>query len=354
MASCRKRRLGLVFLGWLGWAILATSAIAQPSAMPITVLDNHDSAVIAATAAEPVVPGPIAAPPQPMISPGFPPPFEDPPPSIAPPAGAVALPYSQGPPAAAWTAPWSWQVLPDGLMFKNYLASNEEGRMGSQLYYDKNIGWTWDGSLGGHVGILRYGTQDALWPEGWQFDVDGVALPRLDSTRSIVSTDFRIGFPITYREGSWEFKFGYYHLSSHLGDLYMLSHPDVMRINYVREQLVMGVAYRPILDLRIYGEANWAFHNDGGSQPWEFQFGIDYSPSQPNGIYGAPFAAINSKIEEDLNYSGNVTFEAGWQWRGTTGHTFRTGLQYFDGYSFQRQFYNRYQELIGAGVWYDF
>jgi hypothetical protein len=239
-------------------------------------------------------------------------------------------------------------------MFKNYLASNEEGRMGSQLYYDKNIGWTWDGSLGGHVGILRYGTQDALWPEGWQFDVDGVALPRLDSTRSIVSTDFRIGFPITYREGSWEFKFGYYHLSSHLGDLYMLSHPDVMRINYVREQLVMGVAYRPILDLRIYGEANWAFHNDGGSQPWEFQFGIDYSPSQPNGIYGAPFAAINSKIEEDLNYSGNVTFEAGWQWRGTTGHTFRTGLQYFDGYSFQRQFYNRYQELIGAGVWYDF
>ena len=69
-------------------------------------------------------------------------------------------------------------------MFKNYLASNEEGRLGSQFYYDKNVGWTWDGSLGGHVGILRYGTQDPAWPEGWQFDIDGAALPRLDSTRS--------------------------------------------------------------------------------------------------------------------------------------------------------------------------
>jgi hypothetical protein len=106
--------------------------------------------------------------------------------------------------------------------------------------------------------------------------------------------------------------------------MYMLSHPDFVRLNYVREQLVLGVAYRPIPDLRFYGEANWAFHVDGGAQPWEFQFGIDYSPSQPNGFWGAPFAAINSKVEEDLNYSGNVTVEAGWQWRGPTGHTFRT------------------------------
>jgi len=348
MASRSKRRIvGAGFLGWFGWAVLATSAHAQPAAMPITVLDNRDPAVVAANPAEPTMPGPFATQPQPMIVAAPPPSFEEPLPSIAP-------PNSQAPPGAAWTAPWSWQIVPDGLMFKNYLASNEEGRLGSQLYYDKNIGWTWDGSLGGHVGILRYGTQDPAWPEGWQLDVDGVALPRLDSTRSMVSTDFRIGFPLTYREGPWEFKFGYYHLSSHLGDLYMLSHPDATRVNYVREQLVLGVAYRPIPDLRIYGEANWAFHNDGGSQPWEFQFGIDYSPSQPNGLYGAPFAAINSKIFEDLNYSGNVTFEAGWQWRGPTSHTFRTGLQYFDGYSFQRQFYNRYQEFIGAGAWYDF
>jgi len=339
--------IGAVLLGWGGWAILATLAHAQPAAMPITVLDNRDNSGPAPIATGPGVPGQFAPRPQPMIVSGVQPSFEEQLPSIAP-------PNPQGPPSAVWTPPWTWQVLPDGLIYKNYLAGNEEARLGSQLYYDKNIGWTWDASLGAHVGIIRFGTQDPAWPDGWQLDADGVALPRLDSTRSMVSTDFRIGFPLTYREGPWEFKFGYYHLSSHLGDMYLMSHPNAVRLDYVREQLVLGVAYRLIPDLRFYGEANWAFHENGGSQPWEFQFGIDYSPSQPNGFYGAPFAAINSKILEDVNYSGNFTFEAGWQWRGPTGHTFRTGLEYFDGYSFQRQFYNQYQQFLGAGVWYDF
>lgn len=352
MASCSERGiLGVVLLAGLSWAILAQPAHAQPAAMPITVLDNRN---VAGTQPDSAMPGPYVPRPQPVLDPGLPPPFEDSPPSVAPPAGAIALPSPQVPQGTDWTAPWTWQVLPDGLMFKNYLAGNEEGRLGSQLYYDRKIGWTWDASLGAHVGIIRCGTQDPAWPEGWQLDVDGVALPRLDSSRSMVSTDFRIGFPITYREGPWEFKFGYYHLSSHLGDMYIETHPGAMRLDYVREQLVFGVAYRPIPSLRFYGEANWAFHEGGGSLPWEFQFGIDYSPAQPNGFYGAPFAAINSKIEEDLNYSGNVTFEAGWQWRGPTGHTLRTGLEYFDGYSFQRQFYNCYEQFLGAGVWYDF
>jgi len=353
MASCPLRRIfGMLSSCWLTWFAMTSLAHAQPEAMPITVLENQNSGVIQAYATETL---PAARPTlQPMTTLEVPPPFEDTVPSIAPPAGAIALPNPQIPQTEDWAAPWSWQVLPDGLMYKNYLAGLEEGRLGSQLYHEKNIGWTWDGSLGAHVGVLRYGSQDPAWPDGLQLDIDGVALPRLDSSRSIVSTDFRIGFPLTYREGPWEFKFSYYHLSSHLGDLYMLSHPDVMRLNYVREQLVAGVAYRPILDLRFYAEANWAFREDGGSRPWEFQFGIDYSPSQPNGLWGGPFAAINSKIEEDLNYSGNVNFEAGWQWRGLTGHTLRVGVDYFDGFSFQRQFYNVYQQFIGAGVWYDF
>ncbi len=358
MASRLERGIiGTVLLGWLSWAVPTTPAYAQPEAMPLTVLDNRNTA---ASQPESVMPGPYVPKPQPVIDPCPQPSFEGSAPGIAPPAGAISLPNPQFPQAAADpaycvpAAPWTWQLLPDGLMFKNYLAGNEEGRLGSQLYYDKKIGWTWDASLGGHVGILRFGTQDPAWPEGWQLDVDGVALPRLDSTRSMVSTDFRIGFPLTHREGPWEFKFGYYHLSSHLGDLYIESHPGVMRLPYIREQLVFGVAYRPICDLRFYGEANFAFYENGGAQPWEFQFGIDYSPAQPNGFYGSPFAAVNSKIEEDLNYSGNITFEAGWQWRGPTGHTLRAGLEYFDGYSFQRQFYNVYQQFIGAGVWYDF
>ena len=360
IAWYKPRAVAIALLVGISWHMGAAFVRAQPAAMPITDLQGRDTAVMPAGAARPQAasdflqtqylapqPGPALAPAEPLT-------MAEPVPSIAPPPGGFDAPPAQMPQQAAWTVPWTWQVLPDGLMYKDYLASNEEARLSSSLGHGKQTGWTWDSNLGGHVGILRYGTQDPAWPEGWQLDAEGVALVRLDSGRNLVSSDFRAGFPITRREGPWEFKFGYYHLSSHLGDLYIESHPGIERINYKREQLVFGVAYRPIADLRFYSEASWAFAEDGGSQPWEFQFGIDYSPAQPNGIWGAPFAAINAKIFEDLDYSGNFTAEAGWQWRGSTGHTLRTGVEYFNGYSFQRQFYNDFQSFVGAGVWYDF
>ncbi len=356
----KPRVIAIVLLAGISWHVGAAPGLAQPAAMPITDLQDRNATVIPAGAAGTHASSDflqtqyLAPPPGSALEPAQPLTAAEPVPSIAPPPGGFDAPPSQLPQQAAWIVPWTWQVLPDGLMYKDYLASNEEARLSSFLGYGNQTGWTWDSNLGGHVGILRYGTQDPAWPEGWQLDAEGVALVRLDSSRSLVSSDFRVGFPVTHREGPWEFKFGYYHLSSHLGDLYIESHPGIERINYKREQLVFGVAYRPIPDLRFYSEASWAFAEDGGSQPWEFQFGVDYSPAQPNGIWGAPFAAINAKIFEDLNYAGNFTVEAGWQWRGPTGHTLRTGVEYFNGYSFQRQFYNDFQSFVGAGVWYDF
>ncbi len=325
--------------------------------MPITVLDPRDSGVVQAAYSTVVA--------EPAIDPFFPDPATRPSFQYFPavPSSAVSpllpdpnvmLPGDNISSGSAWNAPWTWQVLPEGLMYKNYLAGLEEARIGSEVVHDKRLGWLWDASLGAHVGVLRYGTPDPIWPEGWQLDVDGVALARLDRNRNMVSTDFRVGFPIARREGPWEAKFGYYHLSSHLGDLYIENNPGAVRIPYVREQLVFGLAYRPIPDVRFYSEANWAFRNDGGSRPWEFQFGMDYSPTQPTGAYGAPFLALNTKLQQDLNYSGNFTAEGGWQWRGQTGHTLRAGVQYSNGMSFQRQFYDRYEQLIGGGMWYDF
>jgi hypothetical protein len=37
--------------------------------------------------------------------------------------------------------PWTWQVVPTGLMYRSYLAGNHEPRLGSQLVHDRNLGW---------------------------------------------------------------------------------------------------------------------------------------------------------------------------------------------------------------------
>jgi hypothetical protein len=252
--------------------------------------------------------------------------------------------------------PWSFQVLPEGLVYRSYLAGVKEPRLASQWVHERDQGWIWDIALGGRVGIFRYGSEDALRPDGWQLDIEGAGLPRLDMEheRDLVSADFRGGIPLTYGYGPFRTKFGYYHLSSHLGDEYMVRHPDAERINFSRDCLVWGNSYYATDDVRLYAEAAWAFYYDGGTQPWEFQFGIDYSPLAPTGIRGSPFLALNSHLREEVNFGGNMVVQTGWQWRGDTGHLFRLGMHYFAGKSEQFEFFNQYEEKVGLGLWYDY
>ncbi len=257
----------------------------------------------------------------------------------------------------AWPGePWSWQVLPEGVIYRSYQAGAKEPRFASAWVHERDLGWIWDVSLGGRVGLIRYGTRDALYPEGWQLDFEGAALPRLDleHDRDVVSTDYRAGVPLTYGEGPFRWKFAYYHLCSHLADEYLLRIPDAKRLNYIRDSLVLGGSYYWGDDLRLYAEAAWAFSSDDGAEPWEFQFGIDYSPRKPTRFDGAPFVAVNGHLREEIDFGGNLVFQTGWQWRGPAGHLFRTGMQYYVGKSDQFEFFDDYEEKLGLAIWYDF
>ncbi len=263
------------------------------------------------------------------------------------PVGATAYSASEG---------WSLQFLPDGLLYPAYLAGGRESRFASQWIHERGHGWLWDAALGGRVGMLRLGTSDAVRPEGWQLDIEGAVFARMDLEldRDMVGADYRFGIPMTFRHGWWEAKFGYDHISSHLGDEYMENNPQARRINFVRDCVIFGLAVRPRPDVRVYGEAGWAFNFDGGSRPWEFQFGVDYSSPDRSGILGSPFVAVNGRIRQEADFSGNVTLQAGRQWRGQSGHLLRLGAHYFNGKSEQYQFSTEHEEQLGVGMWYDY
>ena len=258
--------------------------------------------------------------------------------------------------AAAHDRNWHWQVMPDGLIYRSYLAGVKESRFTCALIRERDWGWIWDATLGGRVGLFRYGTADSRQPEGWQLDIEGAAFPRLDfeHRRNVISTDFRVGTPLTYGTKRFRFKFSYYHLCAHLGDEYLLSYPGTRRINYVRDSLVWGTSFYWTPDLRLYAEAAWSFITLGGAEPWEFQFGVDFSPAQPNGFSGSPFFAINGHLREEVDFGGNLSVQTGWQWRGYSGHLLRLGMQYFNGMSDSFEFFDRHEEKIGMGLWYDY
>jgi len=255
--------------------------------------------------------------------------------------------------------PWTWQPLPVGIIYRSYWAGVHEPRMGIQLMRMTNTGDSfWDPTVGARVGLLRYGNDDALHPQGWQIDVEGAALPRLtlDDIRDLVTVDFRGGVPLTYGIDNWQFKLAYYHLSSHLGDEYAISHPGSLdeRVNYVRDAVVLGASYYPMPALRLYAEAGYAFNATDGAEPWEIQFGTELAKAGPTGVEGTPFLALNGYLREEHDFGGDFTAEAGWLWRNQIGQTLRLGAFYYNGKSSQFETFDNFEEQIGAGLWYDF
>lgn len=246
------------------------------------------------------------------------------------------------------------QALPSGLLYKSYLAGEKEPRFALQVLNETGRGNIWEVALGGRVGIYRNGTEGPINPEGFQLDMEGAVFPRLDQdhAQDVDSMDFRFGIPLTWREGPLAYKFGYYHLSSHLGDEYMVKHPGEERVNYVRDAIIFGTSYDLTRDSRVYGEVAWAWHHSGGARPLEFQFGAEYSPARAG---RSMFAAANVHTRQNISWDNSINLEAGWQWRGAESqHLFRVGAQYYNGKSMQYEFFDKSEQLVGIGMWFDY
>ena len=278
------------------------------------------------------------------------------------------------------TENWTWQMFPQGFIYPTYLAA-VQNRLGGVWNYDKDLDWMWDITLGGRAPLMRYGNRSALYPEGWQLDLEGSVHLRLHMREcmDMEANDFRFGLPLSYGTKTWQVRTGYYHVSSHMGDERILRYqpnnypygdPAIPnngiglgtragsdnRINYYREALLLSYAYRPTPNTRLYAEVDYAVMQGECTKPWHFQFGAEYSQRYPSrGGWGSPFAAVNARLMQEHNFDGNITVQTGWQWRGARNELFRLGVQYIGGVSEQYEFIAGPREhKFGIGVWYDF
>jgi hypothetical protein len=236
--------------------------------------------------------------------------------------------------------PYDLHLMPQGLIYRSYMAGAKESRFRS-IWHEENGGHDiWDISLGGNVGLLRFGTRGDTRPEGMQLGIEGAGLTRLDrdEEHDVAATDYRFGIPLTWGDSIYQVKLAYYHLSSHVGDEFIIKNPTFNRVNYSRDVLVWGHSLYPTEKCRVYGEIGYAFYNDV-SEPWELQFGLDYGPNGRTGARGAPFAAFNGHLREEVDFGGNFVCQTGWAWRRSAASgLFRMGVEYYN----------------GKGLWYDY
>ncbi len=249
-----------------------------------------------------------------------------------------------------------WQLLPDGLLYHSYLAGEKEPRFASQWMSERDRGMIWEAVVGGRWGLFRKGGEgpDA---EGFQFDVIGAAFVRIDPEEEsdLEAADFNAGFLGTWHYGRWRYKLGYSHYSCHLGDEYIIKNPGITRYNYVRDSILVGTMFDITPKLQVYGEMYVALGTSGGAEPFEFQFGTQYSPAQSTGLRGAPFWAVNGHVFQENNFNGSVNAQAGWAWKSDkSGRLFRFGVQHYNGTSMQWSLVGRYENMTGMGIWFDY
>jgi len=252
-----------------------------------------------------------------------------------------------------------WQIMPKGLLYRTYLAGEKEPRMQFLSLYDtRSKRKVWDAVLGGRVGLLRHGDMQRPDADAFQLDLEGAVFARVlpeEESSMLEGSDYRIGLYGTWRRDRLSYRAGYYHISAHAGDEFLIANPTFPRINYVRDSLLAGVSYDVSDITRVYGELGYSLGTSGGAEPFELQLGTEYAPKPQTTATGAPFFAVNAHWREEFGLSTGVNVVSGWGWQGPeTRRRLRLGLNYYNGPSLQYEFFDRWENLVGGGIWMDY
>lgn len=188
-------------------------------------------------------------------------------------------------------------------------------------------------------GQLQAELEGALW---------GVFDPFCESS-ALVNTDYYVGLVVTWGcWRGWSTRTRFYHISSHLGDEFLLDHPGYDRRNPSAEYLDFFVSKQVTDDIRIYAGLGGIVHQDstfkckpfyaeGGMELRFYELGyVDLC----NRLLGKPFFAFHIRYSGDFKNHVDATYVLGYEWEKLSGlyHKIRAYFEYHDGYSLEGQF----------------
>lgn len=263
-----------------------------------------------------------------------------------------------------------WGVwLPEGPpIFRPFMADPR------QVTY--SVGWRfYDKVFGNNIIPVSYG--DVLpifrWCDLWgcrgdlEFDIEGALWALFDplhESSPLIDADYYVGFPLTYAFGDWSFKLKGYHISTHIGDEYLLNHPYFHRKNPSIEAFDFFVSNQFNQNLRLYGGIGWVACQDDSYKvgPLYLQGGFEYRAFQfsykdyCNRLYGVPFLAVNLYYQSHFHDRVNTTAVAGYEWGKVSGNRrrFRIFVEYHNGYAVEGQFSKCKNEYIAIRTSYGY
>jgi hypothetical protein len=208
-------------------------------------------------------------------------------------------------------------------------------------------------SFGDYLPVFEYEFKDG---DIFQFSVDGVmyALFNLDTPSwDLINTDYMFGFNTSYQiDKKWTARLRFFHVSSHLGDEYVLDNPDVERKNSSYEDLELLLAYSPG-KWRFYGGGAYVVRTNSlvNLDPWRARAGVEYRyPLETPDM--DLLVAVNMDAKERTNWKISRSLMAGVVFLKSEAREVRFMSNYFRGSSVQGQFFEDTLEYFGLGFYF--
>ncbi len=252
------------------------------------------------------------------------------------------------------------------VLFPPLIADPRQVTNGAALRFNDNV-------IGKHVGAVSFGDdfiflrlKDLLY---WHGDMDlgieaGIfAVFDLDHPEACMfNTDFYVAALMSYAFDRWAFRFRLWHMSSHVGDEFLICNPGFDRRNLSDEGIDGFVSYQLGRAVRLYGGLGYIFDRDKEfpEHPFYFEFGAEVRAfggrDRFNKLYVQPFLAMNFRSWEEHGYDLDQTYALGVEWSKIQGigRKFRLFGEYHNGFSKEGQFCRQRADYVALKVTYGF
>jgi len=210
-------------------------------------------------------------------------------------------------------------------------------------------------------GDLQIGIDAGIWAV---FNYSHVPRNNNGETCELVNTDYFVGIPLTYAVDRYSFRLRVYHISSHLGDEFLVNHPSFIfkRKNPSFEAIDFFGSYQFSSHLRVYGGPGIVFHSDRSFKlkPFYVEWGMELrlfgKKFYYHKLYGTPFFAIHLENWQQRHWNLDATYKVGYEWSKLqgVGRKVRLYADYHRGYSYEGQFFNERTQYGELGLSWGF
>jgi hypothetical protein len=202
--------------------------------------------------------------------------------------------------------------------------------------------------------------EDAKWGQ-WEAGIQAGVFSTFDldsASFDLINTDFFVAAFTGYRLGDFSALGRLFHQSSHLGDEFLLRASRPTRINLSYEGLDAKLSYDLPLGLRVYGGGGYLFDVD----PPDLGRGLAQAGAEfrsPWTLWRGrlrPVAGVDLQWRAENNWNTDLSVRAGLQFENVSllSRNLQLLVEYYNGHSFEGQFFKDSVEYIGVGLHFNF